>query len=125
MDRLRRENNHPGMVTRRKETEMKTFAKLTTVTGIERRSVRSSEEQGASLFQHCDCDCDWDEIQTVMHSNPVLFAGGRHHPHQFYSMHDPKSAGISYNNIVYYDNPVVTGYMEKAMHASSMEEANK
>ena len=68
---------------------------------------------------------NWDEIQTVMHSNPVLFAGGRHHPHQFYSMHDPKSAGISYNNIVYYDNPVVTGYMEKAMHASSMEEANK
>lgn len=68
---------------------------------------------------------NWDEMQTVMHSNPILFAGGRHHPHQFYGMHDPKGAGVSYNNIVYYNNPVVTEYMEKALHANTMEEANK
>lgn len=68
---------------------------------------------------------NWDEMQTIMHSSPILFAGGRHHPHQFHTMHDIKGAGISYNNIVYYDNPVVAGYMEKAMHASKQEEANK
>lgn len=68
---------------------------------------------------------NWDEMQTVMYSNPVLFAGGRHHPHQFHSMHNPALAGISYDNIVYYNNPTVMGYMEKAMHASTQEEANK
>lgn len=68
---------------------------------------------------------NWDEMQTVMHSNPILFAGGRHHPHQFYTMHDPDLAGISYNNIGYYDNSVVTEYMKKALHASNQEEANK
>lgn len=68
---------------------------------------------------------NWDEMKTLMHSNPTLFGGGRHHPHQFYTMHDPKGAGISYNNIVYYNNPVVTEYMEKALHSNTMEEANK
>lgn len=68
---------------------------------------------------------NWDEMQTVMHSNPILFAGGRHHPHQFYTMHDIDLAGISYNNIVYYDNSVVKEYMQKALHASNQEEANK
>lgn len=68
---------------------------------------------------------NWDEMQKIMHSTPVLFAGGRHHPHQFYSMHHPSVAGISYSNIVYFDNPVVTEYLNKAMHSSSLEEADK
>ncbi len=68
---------------------------------------------------------NWDEMKTVMHSNPILFAGGRHHPHQFYIMHHPDRAGILYDNIVYMDNPVVTGYLDKALHASNNDEANK
>jgi peptide/nickel transport system substrate-binding protein len=67
---------------------------------------------------------NWDEMRTVMHSTPVLFAGGRHHPHQFYMMHHPSVAGISYSNIVYYDNPAVTEYMERAMHEPSPDAAN-
>lgn len=68
---------------------------------------------------------NWDEMKTLMHSNAILFAGGRHHPHQFYTMHHPDQAGISYNNIVYHGDPTVTAYMEKAMHANTNEEANK
>lgn len=67
---------------------------------------------------------NWDEMQTIMHSNPILFAGGRHHPHQLYGMHHPEHAGISYDNIVYMNNPVVTKYMEKAMRARTQEEAD-
>ncbi len=67
---------------------------------------------------------NWDEIKTKMHSNAVLFAGGRHHPHQYYYMHHPESAGIAYSNIVYMDNPTVTEYLNKAMYASTQEEAN-
>lgn len=68
---------------------------------------------------------NWDEMKTIMHSNPILFAGGRHHPHQFYTMHNPDLAGTAYNNIVYFDNATVNTYMNKAMHATSMEEANE
>lgn len=68
---------------------------------------------------------NWDEMQTKMHSNALLYAGGRHHPHQFYTMHHPSVAGIGYGNLTYYNNATVNSYMEQAMHASTPEEANK
>ena len=60
-----------------------------------------------------------------MHTEAVLVAGGRHHPHQFFEMHDPEGAGISYHNIVYYNNPQVSEYMHQAMNASDSNVANK
>lgn len=68
---------------------------------------------------------NWDEIQTKMHAHAVLYAGGRHHPHQYYTMHHPSMAGIGYGNITYYDNPIVTDYLEQAIRATSEEQANK
>lgn len=68
---------------------------------------------------------NWDEIKSNMHSSPVVFAGGRHHPHQFYYMHHPDLAGTAYCNIAYMDNPTVTGYLDDAMHAATQEEANR
>ena len=68
---------------------------------------------------------NWDEMQKVMHQHAILFAGGRHHPNQFWEMHDPAKAGTSYCNIVYYDNPTVTKYMHKAINSTNPQEANK
>lgn len=83
-------------------------------------------EQAKKLGIHIELvGSNWDEMKTIMHSHPILFAGGRHHPHQFFTMHHPSLAGISYNNIVYLDNPVVNNYMEQAMHASTPEKANE
>ena len=68
---------------------------------------------------------NWDEMVTKSHSDSLLYAGGRHHAQQFYESHHPSTAGHGWTNITFYDNPAVTAYLEKAMTASSVEEANK
>lgn len=68
---------------------------------------------------------NWDEMITKSHEVSLLYAGGRHHPNQFYISHDPATAGHGWTNITFYDNPIVLAYMKKAMTASSIEEANK
>ncbi|MGL4732033.1 MAG: ABC transporter substrate-binding protein [Clostridium sp.] len=68
---------------------------------------------------------NWDEMQTKMHANPILFAGGRHHAHQIYTMHHPSASGVAYGNIAYLNNEKITGYLDKAMHSPTQEEANK
>ena len=68
---------------------------------------------------------NWDEMITKSHSDSLLYAGGRHHAQQFYESHHPSTAGHGWTNITFYNNPTVTSYLEKAMTASSVEEANK
>ncbi|SKC54279.1 ABC transporter substrate-binding protein [Maledivibacter halophilus] len=68
---------------------------------------------------------NWDEMFTKSHEVSLLYAGGRHHPNQFYESHNPAVAGRGWTNITFYDNPKVMEYMKKAMVASNLEEANK
>ena len=68
---------------------------------------------------------NWDEMITKSHEVSLLYAGGRHNPNQFYESHHPDSAGKGWTNITFYNNPAVTEYLEKAMKAPSLEEAEK
>lgn len=68
---------------------------------------------------------NWDEMITKSHEASLLYAGGRHNPNQFYESHHPDSAGKCWTNITFYNNPTVTEYLEKAMRATSLEEAEK
>ena len=68
---------------------------------------------------------NWDEMPSKSHEASLLYAGGRHNPNQFFESHMPDMAGKGWTNITFYDNPVVTKYLEKAMKAPSEDEANK
>ncbi|MGJ0846154.1 peptide/nickel transport system substrate-binding protein [Tissierella praeacuta DSM 18095] len=68
---------------------------------------------------------NWDEMVTKSHEVALLYAGGRHHPNQFYESHSPERAGYGWANITFYDNPKVMEYMNKAMTSTDLDEANK
>jgi peptide/nickel transport system substrate-binding protein len=67
----------------------------------------------------------WDEIYVEGKANAVMWGGGRHHAHQVYTMYSSKAIDQGYNNMPVYRNPVVDGYLDQAMHASTQEEANQ
>ncbi|AOT72486.1 ABC transporter substrate-binding protein [Geosporobacter ferrireducens] len=67
----------------------------------------------------------WDEIYIEGKANAVLWGGGRHHPHQLYTMYSSKVIDQGYNNMTVYINPAVDKYLDRAMHAATQEEANK
>ena len=46
----------------------------------------------------------WDEIFRKGKENAVLWAGGRHHPHQLYTMYSSKVIDTGYNNMSQYKN---------------------
>lgn len=66
---------------------------------------------------------NWDEIYIKGKSNAVLWAGGRHHPAQLYSFYSSKGINKGYNNLTHYSNPVVDGYLDKAIKSSNLEES--
>jgi peptide/nickel transport system substrate-binding protein len=66
---------------------------------------------------------DFDEIQKVMHSNVVIFGWGAHDPMELYQLYNTKFAGVEYNNVGFYSNPVVDENLEKAISARNLEEA--
>lgn len=68
---------------------------------------------------------NWEEMVTKSHEASLLYAGGRHNPNQFYVSYSPETAGKGWTNITFYNNPTVTNYMEKAMKATNLDEANK
>lgn len=68
---------------------------------------------------------NWEEMITKSHEISMLYAGGRHNPNQFFQSHHLSTAGKGWTNVTFYNNPKVTEYLEKAMRASSLEEANK
>lgn len=65
----------------------------------------------------------WDEIQTMMHSNAVLFGWGSHDPLEMYNLYSSKYAGVGWYNTGYYSNPTVDQYMDKALAAIDQNEA--
>ncbi|RKQ33157.1 ABC transporter substrate-binding protein [Oceanobacillus halophilus] len=65
----------------------------------------------------------WNEIEQLMYSQPVMMGWGSHDPLELYNLYSSKTRGIGYYNSNYYSNPTVDEYMNKALHASSEEEA--
>lgn len=66
----------------------------------------------------------WDELFNKGKSNALLWGGGRLHPHQLYTMYSSKVIDEGYHNMPVYTNPIVDAYLDKAMQASTQEEAN-
>lgn len=67
----------------------------------------------------------WNELGDMMFSNPVMMGWGSHDPLEMYNIYSSETRGEDFYNTNFYSNPTVDTYMEKAMQASSQEEANK
>ncbi|WP_222430753.1 ABC transporter substrate-binding protein [Cohnella terricola] len=67
----------------------------------------------------------WDEIYLKGKTAAVVWGGGRHHPHQLFSMNSSERMNNGIDNMSNYRNPKVDEYLKKALNATSQEEANK
>jgi peptide/nickel transport system substrate-binding protein len=67
----------------------------------------------------------WDEIYLKGKTAAVAWGGGRHHPHQLYSMNSSQRMNKGIDNMPNYQNPKVDEYLNKALMASTQEDANK
>lgn len=67
----------------------------------------------------------WEAIQTLMHSNAVLFGWGSHDPLEMFNLYSSETRGSGWFNTGFYSNAVVDEYMAKALAATSEEEANR
>ena len=67
----------------------------------------------------------WNELETLMYSNPVMMGWGSHNPLEIYNLYNSETRGQGFYNSNYYSNPVADDYMNKAMHATSQKEANE
>jgi peptide/nickel transport system substrate-binding protein len=67
----------------------------------------------------------WDDIKNLKHTNAVLFGWGSHDPLEMYNLYYSKNGGIEYYNAGFYVNPAVDEYMDKALAATSEQEANE
>ncbi|WP_017549528.1 ABC transporter substrate-binding protein [Salinicoccus carnicancri] len=65
----------------------------------------------------------WNDLERSMHSNPVMMGWGSHDPLEMYNIYSSSTRGEGYYNANYYSNPTADEYMEKAMHATTQEEA--
>ncbi|RDW15025.1 ABC transporter substrate-binding protein [Oceanobacillus chungangensis] len=66
----------------------------------------------------------WNELETLMFSNPVMMGWGSHDPIEMYNLYSSETRVIGYYNANYYANDVVDEYMNQALHATTEEEAN-
>jgi len=67
----------------------------------------------------------WEDIQTMMHANAVLFGWGSHDAQEMYNLYSSNTRGVGWFNAGFYSNTVVDGYLSKALAASSEEDANR
>ncbi|MCX7681096.1 MAG: ABC transporter substrate-binding protein [Anaerolineae bacterium] len=65
----------------------------------------------------------WDEIQTLMHSNAVLFGWGSHDQTEMYNLYHSKMGGQGWYNTGFYSNPTVDGYLDRALTAITEADA--
>lgn len=63
----------------------------------------------------------WDEIETLMHANVVLFGWGAHDPSEIYNLHHGRLAGQDFFNAGHYDNPTVSAHFDAAQAAPGLE----
>ena len=65
----------------------------------------------------------WDEIQTLMHSNAVVFGWGSHDPTEVYNLYHSSLAGVDFFNAGHYENAEIDELLELALGAPTEEEA--
>lgn len=65
----------------------------------------------------------WDEIETLMHSNAILFGWGSHDQTEMYNLYHSSMRGNGWYNTGFYANEQVDTYLDLAMGAPSEEEA--
>jgi peptide/nickel transport system substrate-binding protein len=66
----------------------------------------------------------WEEIETLMHSNAVMFGWGSHDQLELYNLYHSSQAGQGWYNTGFYSNPTADKYLDLAMSATSEREAN-
>ncbi|WP_338707910.1 ABC transporter substrate-binding protein [Paenibacillus amylolyticus] len=64
-----------------------------------------------------------EETKKMAYSNAVLFGWGSHDPLETYNLYSSTHKGEGYYNVGLYSNPVVNSWMDKALQATSEEEA--
>ncbi|GGW26363.1 ABC transporter substrate-binding protein [Arenibacter certesii] len=67
---------------------------------------------------------NWNGIEKELHSSAILFGLGSHDPLELYNAFSSKVQGHGLNNPNYYGNEIVDAYFEKALSATSQEQAN-
>lgn len=67
----------------------------------------------------------WDIISEKMHSEAVLMGWGSHNPYELVNIYATQNAGVDYNNTGYYSNKTVDRYFDKALQATTEQEANE
>lgn len=65
----------------------------------------------------------WDELEKEMHSSPILLGWGGYDPLEMYDIYHSSRGGVDYFNTGYYSNPTVDEYLDKALAATTEEEA--
>jgi peptide/nickel transport system substrate-binding protein len=65
----------------------------------------------------------WSELEKQMHSSAVLFGWGSHDPLEIYNLYSSSYQGVEYYNPGFYSNPVVDGYMNRALQAKTENQA--
>jgi peptide/nickel transport system substrate-binding protein len=65
----------------------------------------------------------WDEISMRRHRDAVVYGWGSYDPLSLYNIHHSSLSGLSSYNPGFYKNPVVDGYLEKAVAAPDFETA--
>ena len=63
----------------------------------------------------------WEDIDRVMHSEPVLFGWGSHTPLEVYSLYDTALGGVDYYNAGHFSNAAVDTHFAAAQAAESLE----
>lgn len=63
----------------------------------------------------------WDEIDRIMHSEPVLFGWGSHSPLEVYNLYQSSLGGVEFFNAGFYANPAVDRHLAAAQSAESLE----
>ncbi|PQP83062.1 nickel ABC transporter substrate-binding protein [Paenibacillus sp. PCH8] len=64
-----------------------------------------------------------EETKKMAYSNAVLFGWGSHDPLETYNLYSSTHKGEGYYNVGLYSNPIVDSWMERALQATSEEEA--
>lgn len=70
-------------------------------------------------------DANWNDLEKLMYSNPVMMGWGSHDPIEMYNIYSSETRGEEFYNINYYSNPTVDKHMEKALRSTTQEEANE
>lgn len=59
----------------------------------------------------------WDDVQRLMHANPVLFGWGSHDPTELYNLFHSSYVGQGWYNAGFYSNPAVDAHLDAALAA--------